>query len=143
MVFQRRLHQYWRISFKVSHLSYTNYTEHQYQAIDRVAQRTSGATNPGVIPPSTYAHNRGPSRRALQNDATSQHYSLITVMWRGKSPPGSKAYGFSATPSSGGKPPQRPHAVLYRTLSNSSQYIYRRSARNKYSVSFLGLSGRH
>ena len=36
VVFQRRLHPSWRSSFTVSHLSYTNRTEHQYQAVVKV-----------------------------------------------------------------------------------------------------------
>lgn len=36
VVFQQRLHNHWRGRFTVSHLSYTNRTEHQYQAIVKV-----------------------------------------------------------------------------------------------------------
>ena len=36
VVFQQRLHEHWRAHFTVSHLSYTNRTEHQYQAIVKV-----------------------------------------------------------------------------------------------------------
>ncbi len=36
MVFQQRLHNHWRDCFIVSHLSYTNRIEHQYQVVVKV-----------------------------------------------------------------------------------------------------------
>jgi hypothetical protein len=47
VVFQRRLHEHWRARFTVSHLSYTNRTEHQYQAIVKVPGRSRYAIRAG------------------------------------------------------------------------------------------------